>query len=138
MTRRDLRWSQERLLHPTPDSTASLASLLNEAVGRNGAQGEVLLALSAHNLHEKSVAALLDHPDRGTRPPPLPLVVQSDIDTALKSIKEAAAEVSLHASILWNPLDARIKDEETAIAKYAPVTSTNDDEVRRLRFTVCR
>ena len=115
---------------PTPDSTSSIASLLNEAVGRHGAQGEVLLALSAHNLHERSVAALLDHPDRNSKPPSLPLVAQTDIDTALKTIKEAASEVSLHASILWNPLDAKVRDEETAIGKYASTTSANDDEVQ--------
>lgn len=121
---------QERLLNPTPDSTSSLASLLNESIGRNGAQGEVLLALSAHNLHERSVAAMLDHPDRTAKPPSLPLVTQSDIESALKSVKDAAAEISLHASILWNPLDARSQGEEAAIAKYAPLTSANDDEVR--------
>lgn len=72
---------------------------------------------------------MLDHPDRNTKPPSLPLVTQGDIDIALKSIKEAATEVSLHASILWNPLDGTAQTEEAAVRKYAPVTSVNDDEV---------
>lgn len=114
-----------------------MASLLNRHIELS--QGEVLLALSAHNLNEKSLASLFEAPDRSatTAGTPsssssaLPLVTKQDTLTALNSIKEAAAEVSLHASILWNPLDEMNESEETALKKYAPETSANDEETTR-------
>lgn len=127
---------QERLLHPTAESISSLASLLNQQIGYS-TQSELLLALSAHNLNETSLVALLDVPDRaapaaGKDAPAaqLPLLVtQENIDTAVKTLRDAAQEVQLYASVLWSPLDPKGGEEAEALAKYAPQTSANDDEV---------
>lgn len=119
--------NQDKLLNPTSESTSSLASLFNSQI--DNANGELLLCLSAHNLNESSVAALLDPPDHTVIPPSLPLVTQSDIDKAFSTLKEAAAEVSLHASILWNPLDQA--SDEAAISKYSPQFTANDEDTTK-------
>ena len=124
---------QERLLNPSDASTSSLASLLNDQIEH--AQGELLLAISSHNLNERSFASLFDDPDRSSSPSvkasALPLVTQENIQKACKSIKNAATEVSLHASILWNPMDERNALEDSAMSKYAIESSANDEEATR-------
>ena len=119
---------QERLLHPTEASTSSLASLLNDQIEH--AQGELLLCLSFQNLNERSLASLFDIPERSlsASAPTAPLVISQDVQKVFDSLKEAALEVSLHASILWNPMTA----DESAINNYAPETSTNDEETTRI------
>lgn len=116
-------------MKPTPESTSSLASLLNSQI--DNANGELLLCLSAHNLAERSVAALLDPPDHTSTPPALPLVSQSDIDKAFNTLKEAASEVSLQASVLWNPLDQAYAGEEAALKKYSPEFTMNDEDTAK-------
>lgn len=126
---------QQRLLEPSEASTSSLASLLNDQIDH--AQGELLLCISSHNLNERSLVSLFDLPDRSSSPtraepgPSLPLVTSEDIQKAFKSIREAANEVSLFTSILWNPLEENNTLEEDALGRYAPETSTNDDDTQR-------
>lgn len=122
---------QERLLHPNESSTSSLASLLHGQIEH--ARGELLLCLSSHNLNERSLASLLDTRDAAspTAHTSLPLLAQADVDQAFQSIKAACSEVSLYASILWNPFDTHNIAEEESMAKYAPATSANDDDTLR-------
>jgi GTPase SAR1 family protein len=121
---------QDKLLKPTAESTSSIASLLNSQI--DNSSGELLLCLSAHNLHERSIGALLEQPDHTTsNSPSLPLVSQSDIDTALHTLQEAASEVSLHASLLWNPLDQAYAAEQVAIANYSPQFTVNDEDTAK-------
>lgn len=120
------------MLHPTESSTTSLASLLNSQIDHT--HGELLLCLSSHNLNEKSLASLLEARDSASpaAASSLPLLSQIDVETAYRSIKDACAEVQLHASILWNPFDQTIAHEEAGLGKYAPVASQNDEETLRM------
>lgn len=98
----------------------------------------MLLCLSSHNLGERSLASILEGPDRANAtttasdtPTPLAHLTDKDARTAFDSIKAAASEVSLYASILSSPFDEINRAEAAAMAKYAPETSMNEDDVRR-------
>ncbi|KAH8924834.1 P-loop containing nucleoside triphosphate hydrolase protein [Atractiella rhizophila] len=123
---------KEKLLNPTPESSATLSSYLQTQLDLSRS-GEAVLFLGAHNLNSTSSLALFD--DDSVRTPsatfsnpstafPLTKDEVIRIRTAFEGIAE---DINAHATVLWDPLEH--VGEKTYLEKYE--SARNEEETVR-------